>query len=155
MRKSVEERFWSKVKKGEGCWEWQRSLSNAGYGQLMMPDHRPQTAHRLSWIFAYGEIPDGLFVCHHCDNRKCVRPEHLFLGTQKDNMSDAARKGRVKGPGLAGEAHGNSKLTDETVREIRTRHADGETQMEIAKSIGVRQATISRIILRQSWAHVK
>ena len=95
----LEERFWSKVLFGDGCWEWTAGKNNYGYGRLSIED-KMQGAHRVSWMLTHGEMPE-LYVLHHCDNRSCVRPDHLFLGTQTDNMRDRDAKGR----------HGNSNKT--------------------------------------------
>lgn len=89
-----EDRFWAKVEKGEGCWEWQGARHPHGYGQVRIAGICV-FAHRYSWQLANGPIPGGLNVCHHCDNPKCVRPDHLFLGTQRDNLQDMAGKGRA------------------------------------------------------------
>lgn len=87
-----EERFWAKVEKGPDCWEW-KAFRNKGYGKFTY-NGRMYLAHRLSWILTNGPIPDGLGVLHSCDNPPCVNPDHLFLGTQLDNMRDASNKGR-------------------------------------------------------------
>lgn len=92
-------RFWSRVRKSAKCWEWQGCTAGAGYGQLYVGENEPggrmAYAHRISWALHNGEIPAGMSVCHHCDNPLCVRPDHLFLGTDADNMQDAQRKGRL------------------------------------------------------------
>lgn len=99
--KPARERFWDKVSKSDGCWEWMGYLNPKGYGVLAgdrkgrnAPKKMYYLAHRLSWEIANGAIPDGKCICHHCDNRKCVRPEHLFLGTRADNTLDMIAKGR-------------------------------------------------------------
>lgn len=88
-------RFWSRVQKTDGCWDWTAALSHYGYGEFYLGE-TSYRAHRVSWILLCGEIPPGLCVCHHCDNRKCVRPDHLFLGTHNDNMQDMKQKDRRK-----------------------------------------------------------
>lgn len=91
-------RFWSKVEKSDGCWEWNASIFKlTGYGQFALESTRPINAHRMAWILEHGDIPDGMNVCHHCDNRLCVNPAHLFLGSQQDNMIDMTEKGRHVG----------------------------------------------------------
>lgn len=90
---SVEDRFWSKVAKGEGCWEWKASLATTGYGQFMY-EGRPHGAHRISWMLTNGEIPADAWVLHKCDNRLCVRPDHLYLGDPAANARDTHGRGR-------------------------------------------------------------
>src|SRR5215831_7021758 len=90
------ERFWSHVSKADGCWEWTAYRDPAGYGRLGAGSKKAGVilAHRFSWIIHFGPIPEGIHVCHHCDNPPCVRPEHLFLGSNADNHADMRAKGR-------------------------------------------------------------
>src|SRR4051812_10004906 len=92
---SAVERFWANVQKGDGCWTYTGVTNAKGYGQLQVAKNVTRLAHRFSYELNVGPIPDGLFVCHHCDNPPCVRPDHLFLGTVTDNARDAASKGRL------------------------------------------------------------
>ena len=106
VKGSVEERFWPKVTKSDGCWEWQGYCLRGGAGTLRV-GNRSLYAARISYEMAYGPIPEGMLVCHKCDNPKCVRPDHLFVGTHADNNKDRAAKGRsVKElPSIRGDAH--------------------------------------------------
>lgn len=95
------ERFWAKVRKGQTraeCWEWTACLNEAGYGIFGTQNKKIDRAHRISYRFYIGQIPEGMFVCHTCDNRKCVNPKHLFLGKNIDNVNDMIRKGRQSVP---------------------------------------------------------
>lgn len=91
-------RFWPKTIRDEnsGCWEWTAHIASNGYGRFGL-NGKARDSHRVAWELSFGPIPNGLSVLHVCDNRRCVRPDHLFLGTQRDNMIDAVRKGRMKG----------------------------------------------------------
>jgi hypothetical protein len=141
-------RFWSKVAFTDGCWEWQASIRKRdGYGRFQTGATTQETAHRFSYALANGPIPQGMFVCHRCDNPRCVRPDHLFLGTPDDNMQDKTRKGRqAKGSEIS------KRLRPEDVLLIRTMYASGNySQQELADSFGVYQTTISHIIRRSNW----
>ncbi|GAA2394233.1 HNH endonuclease [Gordonia cholesterolivorans] len=152
--KSDLERFWEKVNKTEfGCWEWAARLFSNGYGQFQAEcsyGYRPYPAHR--WIFSKlnGEIPEGLVVRHRCDNRKCVNPDHLELGTVQDNANDAVTRKRT----TQGSRSAQAKLTEGQVIEIRRLLATGINQTAVAKSFGVTSRCVSNIARRQTWRHV-
>jgi len=154
MRGTLEERFWAKVdKRGpDECWEW-RGAKRQGYGAISKGAHGNGVldAHRVSWKLANGSIPAGKFVCHHCDNRSCVNPSHLFLGTQADNMHDMIKKGRS----THGERHKGAKLTEQDVHEIRQMLSRGIPVSVIAKKYGVARSTISRISTGETWGWLK
>lgn len=149
-------RFWRKVERGDGCWNWRAGITKAGYGQ-MQRGRRGEgmlLAHRVSWELHRGAIPDGLFVCHHCDNRRCVRPTHLFLGTAADNNADMRAKGRARDVGPRGTAARSAKLNDAQVLYVRFALSDGRRGCELARELGVTQALISAIKLRRIWTHI-
>lgn len=132
------------------CWVWIGASEQSGYGRLWL-DKKVSKAHRLSWVIHRGPIPKGLLVCHHCDNRPCVNPSHLFLGTYKDNMEDAAKKSRMN-PQL-GEQHHAAKLTNQTVRMIRKTYKRG-LGAEIARRLGVDPSLVRMVAKRQIWTHI-
>ncbi len=140
------DRFWSKVKRGPECWEWQAGCSN-GYGKLRFKG-LSYRAHRVSYAMGH-EIPEGLCVLHTCDNPPCVRPSHLFLGTQADNAADRVNKGRQAG--APGTYNGRAKLTEGQVKAIR---CDSRTQRGIAKAYGISHAQVGNIKQRKCWRHI-
>jgi len=158
-----QKRFWASVKvvPGEGCWEWQKAVQPRGlqYGifGIRPPGGKAvkqlqYKAHRVAWYLANGDIPEGKLVLHKCDNPKCVRLDHLFLGSPKDNMQDKCKKGRQVW--AWGETQWASKLTEEQVIEIIKRNRIGESQSALAREYGVWQAQIGRICRGERWRHV-
>lgn len=146
--------FWRKVRKNEaGCWIWVGDHDAYGYGRLMRAK-RWLKAHRVAWELVFGGIPAAMSVCHHCDVRDCVRPDHLFLGTNADNLADMRAKGRERTNPLRGESCHQSKLSEDDVREIRISYLRGKTQVALARRYKVEQGTISKVIRRASWKHV-
>ena len=147
--------LYRKIKKDDvsGCWNWKGTIFKKGYGQFRnrsINNGLPLTASRASWIIHNGEISGGLFVCHKCDNRRCVNPDHLFLGTQSDNMSDCSRKRRIN----HGEDRPQSKLTEDDVAEARKLRQQGMGWMKLAKRYGVHQTCIISAVTGKTWAHV-
>lgn len=155
-RRPIEARFAAMVDQSGECWVWTGHLNNRGYGMIGEGGDRGRMrlAHRVSYELANGRIPDGLFVCHRCDNPPCVNPAHLFLGTAADNMADMAAKGRW---GAArrlplGSDHPGSRLTDESVCEIRRRLSEGESLGRLAIAFGVSKKLVLNIKHRRAWA---
>jgi hypothetical protein len=140
--------FWNHVQKTDGCWLWTGAINGRGYGTFSA-NQRVQNASRVSWLLRHGTIPKDASVCHTCDVPTCVNPDHLFIGTHKDNMQDAAIKGRFGS--RAGMANAHSKLTDDDVRQIR---ASAKRHTEIASEFGICIASVSFIRTRKTWKHI-
>jgi len=144
-------RFWKSVKKTDSCWEWTGSKFNTGYGALLW-ERKRGTAHRASWVLHYGRIPKGLCVCHRCDNRSCVNPKHLFLGTHADNMQDMFAKGRRIA--AVGEKSSCHKLNANKVREIRVQFQAGASKEGLGRKYDVDSKTIRCLLTGRTWKHV-
>ena len=141
-------RFFDKVLMTDGCWEWQAAKRN-GYGALKI-GRELISAHRLSYFMFRGEIPSAMCVLHHCDNRVCVRPDHLFLGTHSDNVKDMDAKDRRNA--TTGEQHRGSVLTAEVVVAIRhLRESKGWGKRRIARQLGVNSSTVGSVLRQLSW----
>ena len=152
MNEHIEQRFFNKVDKTNSCWNWTALRSKQGYGRLTV-NRKNYTAHRISWILHNGEIPDGLFVCHHCDNTSCVNPDHLFLGTAKDNALDRSAKGRGRDDN--GKKHPSAKLKECDVYYIREKLSEGVLGKDLAAKFNVCCMTISNIKTGRRWRSVK
>lgn len=157
-RMSLEDRFWSKVQCGDGCWLWTKSVGRKGYGEFSSGGKHggSRLAHRVAWELTFGPIPDGLWVLHRCDNPPCVRPDHLFLGDVLANNRDMWSKGRARPSSVLprGERHAHHKLTEAIVREARRRHAGGETNAWLAHEFKVSTSTMLAALKRKTWQHV-
>ena len=153
IMKTVIERFLEKVmpEPNSGCWIWTGSTNGCGYGKFGIK-YKLFGAHRFSFEYYKFPVPDGLYVCHSCDNRLCVNPDHLFVGTHKMNMNDMAKKGRAAHP--KGELQSRSKLINNNIIEIRNLLKSGLTQTEIAKKFHVHPSHISRINSKEVWSHI-
>ena len=145
-RKSHWQRLWEKVDRSggsSGCWIFKGGLGDGGYGVLGWKENgrqRSMSAHRMAWTLTNGTIPPGMCILHRCDNRKCVNPAHLMLGTQEENVRDMALKGRAYG-----------KLSYEIAQEIRRRYAAGESQSKLAREFNVTQSSISQIVRNKTY----
>lgn len=137
------------IPRPSGCWEFEGGLQSEGYGYWTVGG-RSVLAHRAMWAIHHGD-PGALDICHSCDNRRCLNPDHLFIGTREDNMRDASSKGRT----CRGERRQNSKLTEATVREIRQLARVGGSRRLMAERFGVCHRQITAVILRKAWAWVE
>ena len=156
-------RFRARVDSSAGpdaCWPWVGARGGEGYGHLEI-NRRSRRAHRVAWELAHGRVPDGLVVCHACDNPPCCNPTHLWLGTRADNNRDRAAKGRSASgdrhathrvPDLwRGERQWAAKLNRDQVRAIRAAHAAGATQLGLSRQYGVSRRAVKSILTRQTW----
>ena len=148
--KSVEQRFWNKVRKSEGCWQWTGYCDECGYGRFNVNGIIVRT-HKFSYELHNGKVPDGLCVLHNCDNPPCVNPVHLYAGTRQQNMSDMVDRGRS----LVCEKHHKVRLTWKQVKEIRQSYIPRKhteyNLVGLAKRYGVGCRTIQAIITNESW----
>ena len=145
-------RCWPRISKGDGdaCWNWTGTINGQGYGVFARGKVLVR-AHRFVYEMLTGEIIGGRFLCHRCDNRKCVRPDHLFPGTQADNIRDAVLKGRM----AAGEKHGRARLSDAQVAEIRRQHANGAASYtDIARKFGIDDSYVWALVKRKARTRV-
>lgn len=157
------ERFWPRVQRTEGCWFWTGYINAYGYGRFSIR-RRTYMAHRVSYELTYGAIPDGLDVCHHCDNRPCVRPDHLFVGTRADNLNDMYQKGRrsigsrhsaaLIGRVPRGEGHYRHKITEEQVRIIKSESAAGVTRAALARRFNITRTAVIKVVRGTRWKHI-
>jgi len=150
-RRPFEVRFWEKVAiKENGCWLWIGAVDARGYGAILK-DGKIQKAHRLSYEIAHGPAGD-LLVLHRCDNPPCVNPQHLFAGTDADNMADMRAKGRANTP--RGESVKAAKLTERDIWEMRHMWENGISTRKIAAYFPVNHSTVYNIVSGKKWAHV-
>lgn len=150
----IKERLLEKIVKNVDCWEFTGCLHYKGYGEIGH-NGRSRRAHRVSYEIFKGQIPKGLCVMHSCDNRKCVNPEHLSLGTIAQNQADMKRKGRSRNSGGRGEESCHHKLTEEEVLEIRRRFSSGETDKTVlAKDFNITRTSVYYIVTRKQWSHI-
>lgn len=149
---------WNRVAVGKSgdCWPWTGSINTWGYGSCQL-DGKIMNASRAAFISTHGYHPEGLVVCHTCDNPACCNPSHLWADTQANNLADCRRKGRASGTFPAGAKHPRltAKLTPEMVSEARRLYATGVAQTEIARLFGVHSSSISRAVRGERWAQVE
>jgi hypothetical protein len=148
------DRFWERVQKGDGCWLWTGSISDTGYGKACIGHQRTMNAHRLSYVLTFGNIPDDMFVCYKCDNRQCVNPNHLFLGTPTANVHDMDQKGRRITPSKLGEKNPAAKITFEIAEKIRAEYSQKNlTMTQIGQKYGITGAQVNHIVKFVHWRH--
>lgn len=151
-RVPLSERFWKHVDKSGDCWIWTGAKQAGGYGTVGRPGRGAGNAltHRMVWEMTNGPIPPGMCVCHRCDVRACVRPSHLFTGTQAENIRDAKAKGRH----VHGVTQGQAKLTEAHARTIKLMMANGVRQRDIIRIVGIPRHFVNAIA-KGAWSHIE
>lgn len=144
MSQALTTRFWNKVEITDllNCWRWTACTDGAGYG-IIKVNGKMLSAHRVVWELTYGTIPPGQCVCHHCDNKICVNPNHLFLGTVKENSIDMCRKGRVA-----------RILTDEQILSMRALYKNGISCKELSQQFDTGYMNVYRVVTRRTWKYL-
>jgi len=145
----IMERYEKLVIRSDGCWSWKNKLIANGYGTIQTGRNKMILAHRASWLIHNGEIPTGLLVLHKCDNPPCTNPDHLFLGTHKDNMQDCIRKGRRHA--RKGELHYRAKINMNIARQIKELIASGSSQSAIGRMFNISPSTVQNIADGKTW----
>jgi predicted XRE-type DNA-binding protein len=149
--RNVTERFWEKVLETDTCWLWTGCKTKKGYGCFTPRRSYSLSVHRFAWYLLKGDIPDGLSVLHKCDVRNCVNPDHLYLGTQKQNVQDRVNRKRS----AIGEKAGRAKLKTNEVIQIRELYSTGKyTQWDLSDLFGVERSVISRVTASKTWRHL-
>ena len=153
MTRPIAQRFWEKVDIGhpDECWGWLGKSRDGRYGSFAINSMKSVQAHRMAYMISRGPIPDGLLVCHSCDNPPCCNPDHLWVGTMLDNWKDSVQKGRNVVMGQRGENHHRAKLTDGAVVAIRDSNKSGA---ELARKYNVHHSVIGKIRNRIAWKHL-
>lgn len=150
---TAEERFWAKVDKSGECWLWTSAISPGGYGAFWLDKaHRATRAHRLSYEWAHGPIPRGMFICHHCDVRACVNPDHLFAGTAMDNMRDRGEKGRTAR--VLGEKHHHAIVSDATATAVVLAMRRGIKARRLAAITGLPLPLVYKLGNGRRWSPI-
>ena len=156
--KNTVDDFWDNVDilSSDQCWTWNGAQDTDGYGTWTMGGRRNIKVHRMAYELSKGEIPEGLLILHTCDNPPCCNPNHLWVGTNADNMADKMAKGRgYPPPHPKGEAHKDAKLTEKDVLKIRERYSRGNTTLkELAQEYNVTFGLIGHIVNRRVWKHI-
>jgi len=150
IRRQAEKRFWGKVRKSDSCWTWFGAVSSRGYGIFWIFGSTWSSAHRFAYRLCCGDIPRGWMVCHHCDNRVCVRPTHLFLGTAAENSKDMITKKRSN----LGARNPRAKLGNTEVVRIRELASWGVRAIALGSQFGVTASSIRNVISGRTWSHL-
>ena len=149
---SVKCKMLNNIEFSNKCWIWKGSVSQFGYGRVRIKNKASVPAHRVMYELYKGDIENNLNVCHTCDNRLCVNPDHLWLGTDKENHSDMVEKGRRTI--LRGSENKKSKLKESDILKIMDMEKSGMKRIEIAKTYHVNWSTIDRIFRKETWSHI-